>query len=118
MDNGSLAQLLSRGLEQQGLTADDVAERTKVPRSTLRALLGATEPAILPQRVYLRGHVGVIAKELGLDLDEVYARFDVENPVEARAESVEIPRRSRASVAAAAALGCIGILAVVLAFTH
>src|SRR5262249_2491675 len=61
---GTLAQLLSQGLEQQAMTVDAVSERTKVPRATLRVLLGATDPAILPQRIYLRGQVGVLAKEL------------------------------------------------------
>src|SRR5438046_728511 len=77
---GTLAQLFSQGLEHKGMTVETVAERTKVPRSTLRVLLGATDPAILPQRVYLRGHVGVVAKELGIELAEAFARFDLENP--------------------------------------
>lgn len=116
---GTLAQLLSQGLEQRGATVDTVAERTKVPRSTLRVLLGATDPAIVPQRVYLRGHVGVIAKDLGLDLGEAYARFDREYPTESKIEEVAVqPGFSRASMAAAAALGGIGIIAVILAFAH
>src|SRR5262245_50157530 len=81
---GTLAQLLSQGLEHKGTTVETVSERTKVPRSTLRVLLGATDPAILPQRVYLRGHVGVVAKDLGIDLVEAYARFDAENPTESK----------------------------------
>lgn len=116
---GTLAQLLSQGLEQRGSTVDAVSERTKVPRSTLRVLLGATDPAIVPQRVYLRGHVGVIGKDLGLDLQDVYARFDREYPSESKVEEVAAqPRISRASMAAAAALGGIGIIAVILAFAR
>jgi cytoskeletal protein RodZ len=115
---GTLAQLLSQGLEQRGLTVDTVSERTKVPRSTLRVLLGATDPAILPQRVYLRGHVGVVAKDLGLELSEAFERFDREYPTESKVEPVVEPRSSRVSMAAAAALGGIGIIAVILAFAR
>jgi cytoskeletal protein RodZ len=115
---GSLAQLLSQGLEQRGLTIEAVAEETKVPRSTLRALLGATDPAILPQRVYLRGHVAVIAKELALDHAETLRRFDREYPNESKIEAAPEPRISRASVAAAAALSGIGIIAIILAFVN
>lgn len=114
----TLAALLQKGLEHNSTTIEAVAEKTKVPRSTLRALLGATDPAILPQRIYLRGHVGVFAKELGVDLVEAYARFDRENPTESRIEEAEQPRVSRGSMAAAAALGGIGIIAVILAFAH
>jgi cytoskeletal protein RodZ len=114
----TLAELLQNALEHKGTSVDAVAEKTKVPRSTLRALLGATDPAILPQRIYLRGHVGVFAKELGVDLGEVYARFDRENPSESKIEQIEEPRVSRGSMAAAAALGGIGIIAVILAFAN
>jgi cytoskeletal protein RodZ len=117
--SGTLAQLLSQGLEQRGMTVETVSDRTKVPRSTLRVLLGATDPAILPQRIYLRGHVGVIAKDLGLDPVDAYARFDRENPTESKIEAAVVePRFSKASMAGVAALGGIGIIAVILAFVH
>ena len=115
---GTLAQLLSQGLEQQAMTVDAVSERTKVPRATLRVLLGATDPAILPQRVYLRGFVGVLAKEIGLDLDETYKRFDREYPSESKIEAAAEPKKSRISIAVGAALGGLGIVAVILAFAH
>lgn len=114
---GSLQQLLAFGLQQRGLTIDDLADRTKVPRSTIRSLLGSTEPAILPQRVYLRGHVGVLAKDLGVDMEDAFSRFDIEQPAEPKFyEEPDMPRVNRASMAAAAALGGIGIIAVILAF--
>src|SRR5687768_9231223 len=97
---GTLAQLLNQGLEQRSMTVDAVAERTKVPRATLRALLGATDPAALPQRIYLRGQVGVIAKDLGVEIAEAFRRFDVEYPLESKIEEVQEPRVSRVSVAA------------------
>jgi cytoskeletal protein RodZ len=113
----TLAYLLNQGLEQRGNSVDVVSERTKVPRATLRALLGATDPAVLPQRIYLRGQVGVLAKDLGLDLVEAYRRFDNENPTESKIEAVaREPRINRVTMAAAAALGGIGIIAVILAF--
>ena len=116
---GTLAQLLKQGLEQRGLTVEAVSERTKVPRSTIAWFLGATSPTIVPQRIYLRAHLGVIARELGLDLAEAWDRFDRENPTESKIEVVSHqPRFSRVSMAAAAALGGIGIIAVILAFTH
>jgi cytoskeletal protein RodZ len=116
---GTLAQLLNQGLEQRGMTVDAVSERTKVPRSTINVFLGSTHPAIVPQRIYLRAHLGVVAKELGLDLAEVFDRFDRENPTESKIEAVsQQPRFSRMTMAAAAALGGIGIIAVILAFMH
>jgi cytoskeletal protein RodZ len=111
-----LAQFLNRGFEERGLTIDTIAERTKIPRSTIRALCGSMEPAILPQRVYLRGQVETVARELRLSLDRARYLFDRENPVEPRIETEEPPRFNRAAIALGAGLGSIGIIAVILAF--
>src|SRR5688572_26780883 len=118
MENGSLAQLLSQGLEQRGMTIDALAERTKVPRSTARTLLGGSDPAILPQRIYLRGFVGVLAIDLGVDQSLAFQRYDAENPTESKIEPAPESRVSRFSMAAVAAIGGIGVIAVILAFAN
>lgn len=113
---GTLALMLGQAMNARGLSVEMVAERTKLPRPTIRALLGADEPAILPQRVYLRGHVEVLARDLGLKSDAVLVAFDRECPAEIVVEEEHEPRFSRTTVAAAAALSTIGIIAVILAF--
>lgn len=114
---GQLARRLSAALSARGTTVDAVAERTKVPRSTIHALLGAPDPAILPQRIYMRGHIIIIARELGIPTDEAARLFDAEHPVERTVEEeVRPPGFNRPAVALAAGLCSIAVLAVILAF--
>ncbi|MCK6551958.1 helix-turn-helix domain-containing protein [Myxococcota bacterium] len=112
----SLAQMLGRALDRRGESVDAIADRTKLPRTTIRALLGADDPAILPQRVYLRGHLTVLARELGVSVTDALAAFDREHPVAMAEEPRDEPRFPRTAVAGAAALCTIGIIAVLLAF--
>jgi cytoskeletal protein RodZ len=113
----TLRQWLAAGLEQSGLDVDTLAERTKVPRSTIRSLLGERVSAILPERVYLRGQAVLIARELGVDADAVRTSFDREHPVEpVHTGDIEEPRLGRGTTVVAASLGCVAILAIVLAF--
>ena len=112
-----LATKMKEALEGADLTIDDLAARTKVPRSTLRALNGEDVNALLPGRVYLSGHWLLAARELGIARDEATALFDETYPVEASGDPiVDLPRLSPAAALLAAGLSVVGIVAVVLAF--
>jgi cytoskeletal protein RodZ len=110
-----LAHFLSQAIEARGLSVDTLAERTKVPRATIRTLCGSSEPAILPQRVYLRGQLGVIVRELGVAAERAFDLFDREHPVEAPIATEDLPKTNARAVALVAGLGSLGILAVILA---
>ena len=119
MTQGTLSQRLKQALERSELDVDTLAERTKVPRGTIRSLLGENVSAVLPERVYLRGQVGLIAREIGVPSSEAQALFDDENPVaEVRTDDLEAPRFGPGTTVLAASLGCIALLAIVLAFVN
>jgi cytoskeletal protein RodZ len=117
MTQGTLSQRLTQALEQSKLDVDILADRTKIPRATIRSLLGENVSAVLPERVYLRGQLGLIARELGVPQGEARALFDAENPIaEVRSIDLDTPRISPGTTVLAASLGCIALLAIVLAF--
>lgn len=65
----------------------------------------------------MRGHLSVLSGELRLDRDESLALFDDAYPPEATTEDLfSGPRFGTGSVAVAAGLAGVAILAVVLAF--
>lgn len=112
-----LATRLQAALDDAGLTVEVLADRTKVPRSTLRALLGEEVAVLLPARVYLKGHLCLAARELGIDEDEVKSLFDKTYPVVAEDSlSSDLPRLKFGTVAMTAGLAGVAILAVILAF--
>src|SRR5689334_3775417 len=74
--SSSLAAHLGRALEQRHMTMDELSARTKVPRTTLRALFGHDDLVVLPSRVYLRAHLKLVIEALALDRDETLAAFD------------------------------------------
>ena len=113
-----VAQELSSALTLADISVDTLSDRTKVPRTTIGYLLGEPVSAILPERVYLRGHLGVLAVELGADRSKLEAAFDATFPEEAQ-EITELPERARfktQSFAVSAALGGVALLSVVAAF--
>jgi cytoskeletal protein RodZ len=116
-DEQSLAARIQQAMERACISLDQLAARTKVPRSTLRVLLGE-DSGLAPARVYLRGHLGLIARELGVDVEEMLNLFDARYPevADEHREVVEISRaKSRAStVAIGAGLAGVGLLAVIL----
>ena len=112
-----LATKMKEALQRAGLSIDELAARTKVPRSTLRALNGEDVNALLPGRIYLRGHWGLAARELDIDEKEALALFDESFPKESGGDPiVDLPRFSSATAIVAAGLSVVGIVAVVLAF--
>jgi cytoskeletal protein RodZ len=115
-DEKALAALIKPQLNRRGLTVSALADRTKVPASTIRWLLGEDIFAVLPGRVYLRGQTRAIAKELGLSEGDVLSAFDAAfpKPDEVDPDPTE-PLRRRAALIGAS-LGCAAIVMVVIAF--
>lgn len=119
MTEGRLRHRLKEALERSDVDVDVLADRTKVPRGTIRSLMGEDVSAILPERVYLRGQVVLVARELGLDANDTRALFDEEYPVEeTRTTDLDQPRFGAGTTVLAASLGGIALLAIVLAFAH
>jgi cytoskeletal protein RodZ len=117
VDRPELGRELRQALDDAGMTVDAVADKTKVPRSTIAALLGEDVAAVLPPRVYLRGHLGLIVREIGLEVEEWLKKFDAAYPVVEEEQLIrDMPRLKTSTIAVAAGIGGVGILAVVLAF--
>lgn len=113
----ALANFLDRGLKKSNRSVDELADRTKVPRTTIRALLDRPSEGLIPERVYLRGHLSVLADDLRLDRTDALARFDEAFPViDTRIVDDALPHFGAGSMAVAAGLAGVAILAVVLAF--
>lgn len=117
-ERDALAKKLESALKSQGKTLDALADSTKIPQSTLRALMNEEISAVLPERVYMRGHLGVVSRELGLDPDEMGNLFDAAYPRPTEGYSPVTPRISHSSMAVMAGLGGVALLAVVLAFAR
>ena len=114
-----LASALRAALETSCFTLEEVAARTKVPQSTLQALAGESINAVLPARVYLRGHLGLAAKEIKMDVQEAVRLFDETYPPdEERRASPQNNRFTPRMLAVSAGLAGISILAIILAFTR
>lgn len=112
-----LAQHLNTALADAGLSVETLSERTKVPRTTILHLMDQPVSAFLPERVYLRGHLGLIARELGASVPTIEAAFDDAYP--AHTPEPELPEQARyrsQSFAVTATLGGVALLSVVAAF--
>ena len=120
MTEATLSQRLKEAFSRSKIDVDLLAERTKIPRATIRTLLGENVSAFLPERVYLRGQLMTIAREVGMNLDEARRLFDRENPATEKVttEDLESPRFNAGTTVLAASLGCIALLAIVLAFVN
>ncbi len=112
----TLADLLAQKIATRGLSIETIAERTKVTKSTLQAFLGSVpHPSMLPSRVYLRGHLLLVVKLLELDQEQALALFERAFPAQPDLlPSSDLPRMSRASMAFAAGVAGLGVLAIVL----
>ena len=120
MTEGNLSQRLQEAFQRSKVDVDALAERTKIPRATIRSLLGENVSAVLPERVYLRGQLITIAREVGWDPNEARTLFDQAHPVKKKVitEDLEAPRFNAGTTVLAASLGCIALLAIVLAFVN
>ncbi len=77
-DNESLGMLLRKLRLERSLDISDVAEETKIPPATLRAMEADDYPA-LPALAFARGFYSLYSEMLNLDKDEVVERFMVES---------------------------------------
>jgi cytoskeletal protein RodZ len=78
-------EVIAGARRQRGLTVEDLAERTKIPPSMLRAI-EADEYHRLSDPLYARSFLRTCAKELGLAVDDIldlYARHLGETPRQA-----------------------------------
>lgn len=114
--NNDLADRLKDQLQRTGATVEALAERTKIPRPTILSLLEEPVSAVLPERVYLRGQTATLARELGMDVDEVLRAFDARYPEEHGTEPESTSGLGRRATIVGAGLGCFALVAVVLAF--
>ena len=65
---------LRRVRESRGLTLETLSHRTRIRRALLESL--ETESfAALPERVFVRGFVFAVARELGLEPERVWASY-------------------------------------------
>jgi cytoskeletal protein RodZ len=75
-----VADQIAAARQASGLSIEDLARRTRIPASRLKALeAGAYE--LLPAPIYSRGYVRACAIELKLDPDALVRRFDSERPL-------------------------------------
>lgn len=77
MDLQELGEVFREERERQGLTIDEVVERTKISKINIVAIEKA-QTEFLPHPVYAKGFVRNYARMLGLDADEMSAVMEVE----------------------------------------
>lgn len=116
----ALATDIERALRDKSVTTEQLAERTKVPRGTIAAFLD--EPgccAALPEFVYLRGHLRLVCRELGLDAEDYRVELE-QRFAEATPSPVLEPRPARWWSSSfvrntAAGVGALALLMMVMA---
>ncbi|MEL7368950.1 MAG: helix-turn-helix domain-containing protein [Myxococcota bacterium] len=111
-----LAKQLRAAIEESKHTIDQLADRTKVPRTTILALVEEPIAAVLPERVYLRGHLKVLARALQLDPAQMAEMFDTAYPLDASTDNLASSVGPGRNLAVSAGLYGIAIIAVVVAF--
>lgn len=116
MNHEALARRFSEAIGAKSTTADRLSDETKVPRTTIRALLNDNGNYVLPPRVYLRAHAITVGLALGISAQETGQLFDQGCPIEEEPKLLigSGPRVPAVAVAVAAGLGGIGILAILL----
>ncbi len=73
-DNESLGMLLRKLRLERSLDISDVAEETKIPPATIRAM-EADDFSSLPALAFARGFYAIYSEMLNLDQDEIVERF-------------------------------------------
>ena len=113
--HSELARQLRAALTASDRTVDELADHTKVPRTTILTLLEEPVSAVSPGRVYLRGHLKVVARALDLDPDAAAEAFEEAYPVARPTVSEPVLAQGR-NVAVSAGLYGIALFAVAVAF--
>ena len=73
-DNESLGMLLRKLRLERSLDISDVAEETKIPPATIRAM-EADDYSSLPALAFARGFYAIYSEMLNLDQEEIVERF-------------------------------------------
>lgn len=73
-DNESLGMLLRKLRLERSLDISDIAEETKIPPATIRAM-EADDYSSLPALAFARGFYAIYSELLNLDQDEIVERF-------------------------------------------
>lgn len=73
-DNESLGMLLRKLRLERSLDISDIAEETKIPPATIRAM-EADDYSSLPALAFARGFYAIYAELLNLDQEEIVKRF-------------------------------------------
>src|SRR3989338_7700519 len=79
----TLGSFLKRHRQNQGKELEEIAEKTRIHASTLRAI-EEDNPKALPAEVFARGFVKNYAQYLGLDPNEALAWYIEQNAGEAK----------------------------------
>lgn len=74
----TLGSFLKKHRQSQGKSLEEIAEKTRIHASTLRAL-EEDNPKALPAEVFTRGFVKNYAQYLGLDPNEAVRRYNAQN---------------------------------------
>jgi len=86
----TIGSFLKRHRQSQGKDLDEIAEKTRIHASTLRAIEEGN-PKALPAEVFTRGFIKNYARYLGLDPDEALALYIKQNNGEPRpAEKINV----------------------------
>ncbi len=111
-----VAEQLKVAIDKSDHSVQSLADATKIPRTTILALLDEPISCILPERVYLRGHLGVLADQLGADRSAWLKAFDNVFPASNPADVTKPRGMSTTNVAMVAGLGTVAVVAVTVAF--
>jgi cytoskeleton protein RodZ len=85
----SIGETLAAARGAAGLTTADVAERTRIRRTLVEAI-EADDYRLCGGDVYARGHIGTIARTVGLDPAPILAEFDAAHGTDAAPRATEV----------------------------
>jgi cytoskeleton protein RodZ len=85
----SIGETLASARAAAGLTTADVAERTRIRRTLVEAI-EADDYHLCGGDVYARGHIGTIARTVGLDPAAVLAEFDAAHRDDSAPRATEV----------------------------
>ncbi len=114
----SIGETLAHARQEAGLTTAEVAETTRIRRTLVEAI-EADDYRLCGGDVYARGHIGTLARTVGLDPAPLLAEFDAEHvdtaPTATRvfeAETGSAAERSRPNWAAAMAVALVLVVGI------
>ena len=70
----TLGDYLREERQKQGKTLEQIAQKTRISRSTLQAIEDNRDE-LLPPALHVRGFLKLYARELGLNMEDILARL-------------------------------------------